>query len=176
MGRGRDRTVRAGAAGAIMALAIVGCGTVLPSQPTPPPAPGPPVVPAPPPGPVDLRLFAIDPFQVLRSVEGGAACRQGTLVGGHGGDERFHALSDYTCPRLGDDRTVYFLFVDAYEAALREAGAELPGRGSESGDANQPIATDWDVRGNARVGTARVIGENGPGTLRLYVSLDLLAP
>lgn len=176
MGRDRDRTLRAGAAGAIMALAIAGCGTVLPSQPTPPPPPGPPFVPAPTPGPVDLRLFGIDPFQVLRSVEGGAACRQGTLAGGHGSDGGFHALSDFTCPRLGNDRNVYFLFVDAYEAALRDAGVELPGRGSESGDASQPIATDWTVRGDARIGTARVIGENGPGTLRLFVSLDLLAP
>ena len=176
MGKGRDRNLRAGAAGAIMALAIAGCGTVLPSQPTPPPTPGPPAVPAPPPGPVDLRLFGIDPFRVLRSVEGGPACRQGTLVGGRVGDDRFHALSDYTCPRLGDDRNVYFLFVDAYEAALRDAGAEVPGRGTVSGDASQPMSTDWDVRGNARFGTARVIGENGPGTLRLFVSLDLLAP
>ena len=158
------------------AIVLAGCGTLLPSQPTPPPAPGPPFVPAPTPGPADLALQGIDALGILRSVEGGAGCREGTLVGSHGGGDRFHMLQDFTCPRLGNDRNVYFLFVDAYEAALRDIGATVGGRGGESGDANQPIATDWNVRGNASLGTARVIGENGPGTLRLFVSLDLLAP
>lgn len=154
----------------LLALLLAGCGTTLPSRA---PTPAVPVAPAPSPGPIDLALTRIDPLQVLRSVPGGAACRAGTLVGSHGS---FHALSDFTCPRVGDDRNVYFLFADAYEAALRDAGATLGGSGGVTGDAGQPIAKDWTVRGDAWVGTARVIGENGPGTLRLLVSLDLLAP
>ena len=163
-------------AGLLSAVLLAGCGTLRPSAPIPPPAPGQPNAPVPTPGPVDLGLRQIDPFSILRSVDGGAACRQGFLTGSHGGGTRFHALSDFTCPRAGNDRNVYFLFADAYEAALRDAGATVGGSGGESGDASQPIATDWSVRGDTMAGTARVIGDNGPGTLRLFVSLDLLAP
>jgi hypothetical protein len=55
----RLRAAAAGLACLLLALVTAGCGTLLPSQPTPPATPGPPVVPAPKPGPVDLALFGV---------------------------------------------------------------------------------------------------------------------
>ena len=98
---------------ACMASAIAAC-SLLPS-PTPPPAPAVFVPPDPPPGAADKALQALDPESVLRSVAGGRQCRSGSLIGSHG---NYHMVRDYVCPRAGDDRTVYFLFTEAWESAL----------------------------------------------------------
>jgi hypothetical protein len=157
------------------ALVMGGCGLVGPSG-VPVPAPDGPAIAVPPPGPVDARLLALDPNAILQSVDGGKACRQGLLQGARGSDEARLLVFDFTCPRAGKDRNVYFLFADALEAAIKETGAEIPSAGSEVGDGSSPLVTDWLLRGQTRVGVARVLGENEPGTLRLFVSIDIFAP
>ncbi len=117
--------------------------------------------------------MALDPEEVLRSVPGGRLCKAGSLIGSHG---QWHMIQDYVCPRGGDDRTVYFLFEEAWEVALLGTGATSSGGGGQSGDASEPITTDWNVAGETMVGTSRVLGVNGPGTLTLFVSLDLVTP
>ena len=155
---------------ACMASAIAACSP-LPS-PTRPPAP---VVfePDPPPGAADKALQALDPEVVLRSVAGGRQCRSGSLIGSH---NNYHMVRDYVCPRAGDDRTVYFLFTEAWEAALLGTGATSIGGGGGLSDASEPIVHDWALAGETMVGTSRVLGVNGPGTLTLFVSLDLVVP
>jgi len=153
----------------LLVMSLSACGSVTAT----------PVSQAPAPGPVDAKLFKIQPLAILRSVPGGAACVEGTLGGSSsstGGNGTFHALSDFTCQRVGNDREVYFAFADAYAAALRTAGATVSGGWSSSGDATQPMEQGWDVVGNTRAGAARLIAENGVGTLRLFISLDLRAP
>ncbi len=154
-----------------IASAIAAC-SLLPGA-TASPGPVVAVRPNPPPGPVDKALQTLDPEAVLRSVPGGRMCRSGTLVGSHGS---YHMVRDYTCPRAGDDRTVYFLFTEAWEAALLGTGATSSSGGSAMGEASEPIAADWSLRGETMTGTSRVLGVNGPGTLTLYVSLDLVTP
>ena len=158
-------------AAACMGSVIAAC-SLLPS-PTLPPAPVVFEPPKPPPGPADRALMALDPEAVLRSVPGGRQCRPGTLVGSNGS---YHMIRDYVCPRAGDDRTVYFLFTEAWGPALTGTGATSSGGGGMSGDASQPITTDWNLRGETMTGLSRVLGVNGPGTLTLYVSIDLATP
>ncbi|HYO42721.1 MAG TPA: hypothetical protein VES19_05925 [Candidatus Limnocylindrales bacterium] len=158
-----------------ISLALGGCGLVGPSVVALPAAGGPADA-VPPPGPVDTRLLALDPNAILQSVDGGKACRQGLLQGARGSDEGQLLLFDFTCPRAGQDRNVYFLFAEALEAALKETGAEIPSAGSAVGDGDAPLVTDWFLRGQTRVGVARVLGENEPGILRLFVSIDIFAP
>lgn len=160
----------------LVTVALAGCGA-LPGLPTtPPPADGA-AQPRPNLGPVDRALEDTDLFSILRGVEGGAACRDGgTLPGSHGGGGRFHTIRDFVCVRVDDDRTVFFLFTDALAAALEPTGATLPGSGGTWNDTRNPLTMDWDVRGDAYVGTARVLAVNGPGTLMLFVSLDLSVP
>lgn len=159
-----------------LAAMLAGCGTILPEATTPRPPAVPGLLPPATPGPVDVALQAIEPLEVLRAVEGGAACRPGSIPGSRGSGDRFHLVQDFVCPRAGDDRTVYFLFAEAYAAALEAAGATIGGSGGDVGDARGPIVTDWDVRGDASLGTARVAGVDNPGTLVLLVTLDLVIP
>jgi hypothetical protein len=60
--------------------------------------------------------------------------------------------------------------------SLLGTGAASGSGGGHSGDASEPITTDWNVRGETMVGTSRVLGVNGPGTLTIYVSVDLVTP
>jgi hypothetical protein len=78
--------------GLILVLVTAGCVTLLPPQATPPAPPGPAFAPAPKPGPVDLALFRVDPFGVLRLVEGGKACRQGSISGSAHSEDTFPAV------------------------------------------------------------------------------------
>ena len=80
-----------------------------------------------------------------------------------------------TCPRLGDDRNIYFLIVDAIDAELQKI-ATTPGHASQLGEAQDPLSSVWDVRGNAYVGSMRALGVNGNGNLSVFVSLDLAVP
>ena len=178
MGTVRDGAERARLGGlrrgpAVATLSLAGCA-LLPS-PTPGPVPVRPVGEAGL-GPVDRAVAAVDAQRILKSVEGGAACREGSFAGGRGGGDGWHSLRDFVCPRNGDDRTVYFLFADAFKAAVLATGATSDGEGAESGAASQPIVTDWALRGDRSVGTARLLGVNGPGTLTLYLSVDLVVP
>jgi hypothetical protein len=161
--------VLASAALAVMALAA--CSLL----PAPTATPGPVVVvpPGRPPGPADTALQGLDPEEVLRSVAGGDACRPGTLIGSH---SAYHMLRDYVCPRIGDDRNVYFLFAEAWEASLKETGARMGGGGGAMGALDDPVTQDWTLAGETMAGTSRVLGVNGPGKLTLYVSLDLVTP
>jgi hypothetical protein len=163
------------AAGLLAAMTLAGSVAAACSLlPGPPPTPAPPVVvaPVPSPGPTDTALMRLDPETVLRSVPGGAACRPGTLVGSHGD---YHLLRSFVCPRVGDDRTVYFTFADAWESALVGTGGAAGSGGGEWGGPTDPLANDWVLDGETRTGTSRVLGVNGPGTLTLFVSLDLTA-
>jgi hypothetical protein len=156
---------------ACMASAFAACSLL----PSPSQRPAPVVFEPPdlPPGAADKALQALDPEAVLRSVAGGRQCRAGSLIGSHGS---YHMIRNYVCPRAGDDRTVYFLFTEDWEAALLGTGATSSSGGSSSSDASEPIATDWALAGETMVGTSRVLGVNGPGTLTLFVSLDLVVP
>ena len=160
-------TVAVAATAALMASALGAC-SALPSL-----GPGVDASSDSPPGASDKALMVLDPEEVLRSVPGGPLCKAGSLIGSHG---QWHMIQDYVCPRAGDDRTVYFLFEEAWEAALLATGATIRGGGGQSGDAGDPITTDWDLAGETLVGTSRVLAVNGPGTLTIYTSVDLVTP
>lgn len=170
---GRPARARAVTLAAIAALALASCGLALPGTPAPTLLPTA-IVPQQTSGPVDRALEAFDAAGVLGGVKDGAACKPGTLTGSHGGKGRLHALADFVCPRIGDDRTVLFAFTGALEAALRATGAGMDASGATLNDSGDPLAMEWDVRGETMVGTVRVLGVNGPSTLVLYVSLDLV--
>ena len=107
---------------------------------------------------------------ILASVEGGGACRLGD-GGGSGTDRRIHRSWTVTCPRLGRDRTIYFELRDAIQAALTRI-ATVDGSSGESSDASEPISTVYAFRGNAYIGTVRILGVNGPADLTIFVDLD----
>ena len=174
MGASTGRRSPAGLAlGALVAaLVAASCDVVSPPPATPAASPVAfrPVLGA---DPVVTALASIDPLTVLRGVEGGAACQPGTIAGGHASDDAIVRTTDLVCQRFGNDRTVYFLFEEAYAAELERAGVTVTGSGREAAGAEDPISTDWSLRGEFVTGTARLIGVNEPGLLHLFVTLDI---
>ena len=80
-----------------------------------------------------------------------------------------------TCPRVGGDRTIYFELEDAIEAELGRI-ATVEGKSAGSGDAPDPISATLDVRGNAYLGTVRILGVNGNANITTFVDVDLAIP
>ena len=151
----------------ITALALAGCGSNPPPQTVAPPVVR---VEAPTPGPVDEALMRIDPMTVLKSVDQTRACRKGTFLGN---DVSYHMLHDLTCPRFGDDRTLGFLFTDAFEAAITATGATISGSTGRADGPQDPAMTEWDIEGDALAGKARVVLVDGPGNVTMLVTMDL---
>jgi hypothetical protein len=129
-------------------------------------------------GPRDAALMRLSPETILRSVEGGDLCRSIGPRGAGGGGDRFSLAEGFACPLIGRDRTLWFLFADAWEAALEEAlGSERMSGGGSIGEATESLEEHWLVHGDAMVGSSRVIGTSGAGsTLQLFVMLDLVTP
>jgi hypothetical protein len=156
---------------AAMALLPAACSGLPSIVPTPESRP----VPAAPTfGPTDLALARLDPEAVMKRVRGGERCRPTPPFGGHGGDD-WHMVAGFSCQRFGNDRDVWFEFADAWEAELAAIGS-AGSSGGDTGGPDDPLVEDWDIRGETRVGTSRLIGVNGPGTLQIFVSLDLVFP
>jgi hypothetical protein len=126
-------------------------------------------------GPTDRALARLDPEAVMKHVRGGERCRPTPPDGSYGGDDYWHMVAGFSCQRFGNDRDVWFEFADAWGAELEALGS-AGGSGGGSGDPEDPLVADWDIRGETRVGTSRLIGVNGPGTLQILVSMDLVAP
>lgn len=129
-------------------------------------------------GDADRALTRFDPTELLKQVKGGQGCRAaggGTDAGGGSGPDTFHRAWVLTCPRIGDDRTIYFLLSDAIEGELQRI-ATVPGSSHEWGNVPDPLSTVWDIQGNAYLGSMRSLGVNGNGTLSIFLSLDLVAP
>ena len=158
----------------VTAVAVI-AGACSPAVSTLPPVPTPaPVAQRPVLTDRDRGLARFDPAESIKGVAGGQACR--VEGGGGGGDgETFHSESVVICPRAGDDRTIYFLLVDAIEADLRRIGT-VPGRGQSLGVVPEPLSTVWDVRGDAYRGSVRALGVNGLGNISIFVSMDLVVP
>jgi hypothetical protein len=151
----------------------VGACSILEPSPSSPSTPNP-VARRPAFGDADRALRQLDVSALTEPLDGGKACRRDD-GGGSSSDDTFHREWIVTCPRLGDDRNIYFLIVDAIDAELRKV-ATTPGHASQLGDAQDPLSTLWDVRGNAYVGSMRALGVNGNGNLSVFVSLDLAVP
>lgn len=129
-------------------------------------------------GDADRALERFDPTELIKQVKGGQTCRGDARGGGGGGGsgpDTFHRAWVLTCPRIGDDRTVYFLLTDAIDAELRRI-ATVPGSSHEFGNTPEPLNAVWDIRGNAYLGSMRSLGVNGNGNLSIFLSLDLVAP
>jgi hypothetical protein len=142
------------------------------------PVPTPPSTPLPvaqaPKGLADQALDQFDLASILASVDPGAVCQLGG-GGGGGTEERVHRSWTVICPRPGRDRTIYFDLRDAIQAELIRI-ATVEGSSGDSGDATQPISTVWAIRGNAYIGTVRVLGVNGPADITTFVDLDAAIP
>ena len=93
MGAIRVLAPRAWLIGLLFGVVLAGCGTILPSSL---PTPAAQVVPGPTAGPVDLALGRIDPFGILRALDGGSACREEPLAGA--------GIHEFICPPSGNDR------------------------------------------------------------------------
>jgi hypothetical protein len=129
-------------------------------------------------GDADRALTRFDPTELLKQVTGGQGCRGaggGTDAGGGSGPDTFHRAWVLTCPRIGDDRTIYFLLSDAIEAELQRI-ATVPGSSHEFGNTPDPLNAVWDIQGNAYLGSMRSLGVNGNGNISIFLSLDLVAP
>jgi hypothetical protein len=150
-----------------LVLAVAGGCSVI--APTPQPETNPPVF-----GNADRALEKFDPTELAKRLQGGPACRD-SPGGSTGSDVAFHRDWILTCPRIGDDRTNYFLLTDAIDAELRRI-ATVPGRGGQLGNAQEPASTVWDIKGNAYVGSARALLVNGNVNMSIFINLDLLVP
>jgi hypothetical protein len=125
-------------------------------------------------GPADVALERFDLAAILKTIDGRSVCR---LEGGgsSGTSDRVHIAWTVTCPRPGSDRTVYFQLTDAIEAELGRI-ATINGQTGEGGDAAAPISTVLGVRGNAYIGSVRVLGVNGVANITTFVDIDLAIP
>lgn len=159
-----------------IALALVLPVAACSGLPSVVPTPGSRPVPAPPTfGPTDEALARLNPEAVMKRVRGGERCRRSPPFGSSGGGSDWHMVAGFSCQRFGNDRDVWFEFADAWEAELAALGS-LGSSGGDMGGPEDPLVEDWSVRGETSVGTSRLIGVNGPGTLQIFVSLDLVAP
>ncbi len=156
----------------VVAFSVGGCSILEPS-PSSPSTPNP-VAKRPALGDADRALRQLDVSALTESLDGGRACRRDD-GGGSGSDDTFHREWIVTCPRVGNDRNIYFLIVDAIDGELQKI-ATTPGHASQLGEAQDPLSSLWDVRGNAYVGSIRALGVNGNGNLSVFVSLDLAVP
>lgn len=125
-------------------------------------------------GDADRALAQFDPTELIKQLKEGQTCR-GEGGGSSGTDDTLHRDWVLTCPRVGDDRTIYFLVADAIEAELNQI-ATVPGSGAKLGDVPNPLSNVWDIRGNAYLGSMRALGVNGNGSISIFVSLDLIVP
>jgi hypothetical protein len=125
-------------------------------------------------GNADRALATFDPTELAKRLAGGPAC---IASGGGGAGIGDIAQREWvlTCPRIDDDRTIYFLLTDAIDAELRRI-ATVPRRGGSLGNAQEPASDVWALRGNAYVGFVHARLVNGNGDLSIFVSIDLVAP
>ena len=149
---------------------VMACGIEAPTTPPTTPIP----VARVPKGPADDALDRFDLAEIIASVDPGAVCQLDDRGGG-GNEERTHRSWTVVCPRPGRDRTIYFELSDAIQAKLKSI-ATINGSSGESGDASQPITTTWAIRGNAYIGSVRVLGVNGPADITTFIDLDLAIP
>lgn len=154
---------------ALCQLVLVVAGACSVITPTPQPVTSRPAL-----GNADRALATFDPAALAKRLAGGPACLA-SGGGGSGSGVTLHRDWVLTCPRINDDRTIYFLLTDAIEAELRGI-ATVTDRGGELGNAQEPASTIWDVRGNAYVGFVHALLVNGNGNLSIFVNVDLVAP
>jgi hypothetical protein len=110
-------------------------------------------------------------------VEGGQQCQgddEDRVVSGSGPSTTVRHEWIIVCARPGDDRTLYFLLSEAVDTSLQRLTTAQIGSTSEwPNNAQDPITTDWTVKGGGYLGKIRLVGTNGAGTLSIAVSLDL---
>ena len=125
-------------------------------------------------GNADLALAKFDPTELAKRLAGGPACLA-SGGGGAGTEETSQREWELTCPRIDDDRTIYFLLTDAIDAELHRI-ATVPHRGGTLGNAQESASDVWAIRGNAYVGFVHARLVNGNANLSIFVSIDLVAP